>query len=508
MRFSFGLVVEWISKQLQTEPDFCVTPADAAVKGVAVCPAQEYRKEWIYLFQEVDLPNYTGKFPPRTILLRKPGDIHDDIQPDIDAGNSLAVFRTDVKKEAVSELIQECYAYYNDWYDSLLHKIQNKESWFSVLEEGHKVLCNPIILYDRSMKVMAYTRDDGTEDDIWKDTVASGTARVDTAAEADELLKYISKLDKSSGPFRHIGEGMSDPFYNCNVMVRGKRYGMITVIEYHAALSAGQLDLLQVFANVIALRFQERDAQEMDEDAVNNQLLYDLLSGNIASHDRLTTRLIASQWRYKTYFRLFRFSPRLSFVHETRWKQNLEELQLSGINGIGCIMREGQNAICYLYTSSSDTVKSGTREILDRYCKSHHLRCGISSVFEDLMDTPQHDAQAAAALELKENDIVFYEEVRFPRLIRYLKSAEYPEDLMHPAVLKLKDMDERTGTEYLQTLCALVENGVRQTDTAKALKIHRTTLIYRMGRIHEITDLDFSDSEEMMHVAISLKMAD
>ena len=508
MRFSFELVVEWISRQLQTEPDFYVTPADATVKGVAVSPAQEYRKEWIYLFQEEDVANNPGEFPPRTILLTNPRGTHDSINPDLHDGNSLAVFCTDVKKEAVSELIQECYAYYNEWYDNLLHAILNKESWFSVLEEGHRVLCNPIILYDRSMKVMAYTRDDGTEDDVWKDTVASGTARVDTASEADELLKYISKLDKSNGPFRHIGEGMSDPFYNCNVMVRGKRYGMITVIEYHAALSAGQLNLLQVFANAIALRFQERDAQKVDENAVNDQLLYDLLTGSIASHDRLTTRLIASQWKYKTYFRLFRFSSRLSFVHETRWEQNLEKLRCSGMNGIGCVIHEGQNGICYLHTSSGDSLSSGTREILDRYCASQHLRCGISNAFEDLLETPQHAAQAEAALELEENDIVFYENVRFPRLIQYLKSAEYPEDLMHPAILKLKELDERSGTEYLQTIRTLIQNGMRQTDSARALKIHRTTLIYRMGRIQELTGLDYSDSEEMLHVSISLKMAE
>ena len=508
MRFSFAMIVEWVSKQLQAKPLFYELQADAIVKGVSVCPAQEYRNDWVYLLHEEELSNCAGVFPPLLILLKKTEEDHAERQLNAYAGNMIAVFGTDEKKEAVAELIQECYAYYNDWYDNLLYTIRNKESWFTVLEEGHKVLGNPIILYDRSMKVMAYTRGDGTDDDVWKDTVASGTARVETASEADELLKYVSKLDKSTEPFRHIGEGMSDPFYNCNVMVGGRRYGMVTVIEYHAPLSKGQMELLQAFANAIALRFQERDTQQADEDAVNDQLLYDLLSGSIASHDRLNTRLIASQWKYKTCFWLIRFTSRLSFVHETRWKQNLEELRRSGMNGIGCVIREGQNAICYLYTSSSDTLKSATKEILEHYCMSHHLRCGISSVFKDLLDTPQHDEQAAAALELEEKDIIFYEEVRFPRLIRYLKSAEYPGDLMHPAVLKLKDLDESTGAEYLLTLRALIENGVRQTDTAKALKIHRTTLIYRMGRIHDITGLDFSDSEEMIHLALSLKMAE
>ena len=412
MRFSFALVVEWVSNRLQTEPVLYRTPAAASVKGVCIHTASQYKNDWLYLFNRVDMFNCLEVFPKRMILLAAGGEKYTEEQRIAQEGSSIAVFYTNAKKETVSDLIQECFAYYNDWYDNLLNTVRNERSWFSVLEEGHKVLRNPIILYDRSMKVMAYTRDDGTDDDIWKDTVASGMARVETALEADELLKYVSKLDKNVEPFRHIGEGMSDPFYNCNVMAEGKRYGMVTVIEYHASLSQGQLELLQIFANAIALRFQQRDAQNVEEDAVNDQLLYDLLAGNIASRDRLNTRLIASQWKYKQYFWLFRFSSRLSFVHETRWKQNLEDLQRSGINGIGCVTHEEENAICYVYTSSGNTLKKGTKELLERYCVSHQLRCGVSSVFEDLLDIPRHALQAVSSLELAGNDMVFYEEVR------------------------------------------------------------------------------------------------
>ena len=59
---------------------------------------------------------------------------------------------------------------------------------------------------------------------------------------------------------------------------------------------------------------------------------------------------------------------------------------------------------------------------------------------------------------------------------------------------------------YLQTISAYISNGLNQTDTAKALDIHRTTLIYRLRRIAEYTYLDFSDSESLLHAAVSLEM--
>ena len=136
------------------------------------------------------------------------------------------------------------------------------------------------------------------------------------------------------------------------------------------------------------------------------------------------------------------------------------------------------------------------------------MRCGISSAYRNLLETPRHDGQAKAALELGEGDIIPYEKVRFSRLIRHLKAAEYPEDLMHPAVLQLQNLDRESGTEYVKTLRCLLENGLRQTDAARALKIHRTTLIYRMRRIHELTNLNMEDAGDLIHAAISIGMTE
>jgi DNA-binding PucR family transcriptional regulator len=72
--------------------------------------------------------------------------------------------------------------------------------------------------------------------------------------------------------------------------------------------------------------------------------------------------------------------------------------------------------------------------------------------------------------------------------------------------MKLKDIDVESGTDYLPTLSSFVQNGMNQTDTAKALDIHRTTLIYRLRRISEYTNLDLNDHKSLLHAAISLEM--
>ncbi len=508
MKYTFSLIEEWLSGALQTQPVLCRIPESTEVKGVSARLQEKARKGWIYVLSTEDLASGTRALPSGMILLTGTDEAEKGLLSDIPDGSAAAVFRTEKSKTEVLELIQDCFAYYNEWYDNLLQAIREGTSWFAVVQEGHKQLRNPIILYDRSMKVLAFTRDDGTEDNVWKDTVSSGTARVETASEADELLKYVSRLDRSTKPFRHIGKGMSDPFFSCNVTVRGKRCGMVTVIEYHAPLTQGQLELLQIFADTIAVRFQDSEEQRMTRVALNDRLLHDLIAGRVKSQERLNTRMIASGWKPGSFFRLLRFTSRLSFLNEMQWTQNLEDLFRGGLNGIGSVIHREQTAICFLCTSEGEELKQGTEELLRRYCAAHHMRCGISSAYRDLLDTPRHDGQAEAALELGEGDIVTYEKVRFSRMIRHLKAAEFPEDLMHPAVLKLQELDRESGTEYVKTLRCLLENGLRQTDAARALKIHRTTLIYRIRRIHELTDLDMEDAGDVIHAAISIRMTD
>ena len=96
---------------------------------------------------------------------------------------------------------------------------------------------------------------------------------------------------------------MSNPFYNCNIMLRGTRCGMVTVVEYRHALSAGDVDLLRVFSDLLSLKFREGGAQ-LSSEAASGQFVQDLLAGAIGSKDRLNTRLIAVQWNHARYFHL------------------------------------------------------------------------------------------------------------------------------------------------------------------------------------------------------------
>ena len=106
---------------------------------------------------------------------------------------------------------------------------------------------------------------------------------------------------------------------------------MVTVIEHHAPLTPGQIDLLQSFADLISIRFGPQEADRTSRQSSNSRLVRDLISGAIVSRERLNTRLIASQWKYGRYFQLAVFLSELPFINEMQWKQTFEDLLRCGL---------------------------------------------------------------------------------------------------------------------------------------------------------------------------------
>jgi hypothetical protein len=499
MKSTFSIIAEKTCELLKIKPVLLHSVSNDTVLGIWFDPLVSCNNSYICSFV------YPDSEEKAQIHIADEAEASKLAEESSASGLSILILPEATRRDEIVSSVYRAFAFYEEWYNNLLQIIRNGGDWFELLDEGHRVLQNPTILYDRSMRVLAYTRTDGTEDEIWADTTSSGTARVGTASEADELWKYVSKLDEFTEPFRHSGEGMSNPFYNSNIMLQGMRCGMVTVVEYRHALSLGDIDLLKQFSDLLSLKFRENGAQ-LSSEAESGQFVQDLLAGAIESNERLNTRIIAVQWNHARYFHLLIFYSPLSFITDGQWRQYYEDLSRCDLNGIGCILHRDRKAICYLLSTQREELVPPVKKMLESYCSSHRLRCGISNAYEDLLDTSHFLSQAIASLRLKPDLMVAYEEVRFLHLVDQLKAAEHPEDLMHPAVLKLMEIDRESGTDYLPTLASFVENGLNQTDTAKCLDIHRTTLIYRLKRIAEYTNLDLTDSESLIHVAISLEM--
>ena len=129
-------------------------------------------------------------------------------------------------------VMEQCFAFFNAWSDALLDIIRRGGDWYELIGEGHRIFGNPMVIYNRSMRIMAYTMEDGTTDALWRDTVQAGVARVDTQGGSEDMMRLFSEMERHDAPFRFEGEGMSDPFWCAPVRVGETACGMVQIIEF------------------------------------------------------------------------------------------------------------------------------------------------------------------------------------------------------------------------------------------------------------------------------------
>ena len=154
-------------------------------------------------------------------------------------------------------------------------------------------------------------------------------------------------------------------------------------------------------------------------------------------------------------------------------------------------------------------------EILHRisiFLKNNALLAGTSSLYNDFTQTPLHFQQARMmarfALHNRHKKLYEFDKHVLQLMLHQLKSAGSVELFCNNKIQKLLTYDRENGTELLQTLRVYMDNNQNVSRTNKALFIARTTCLYRLERIREITHINFDDPRENLYVRLLLQMID
>ncbi|MBR2188291.1 MAG: helix-turn-helix domain-containing protein [Eubacterium sp.] len=127
------------------------------------------------------------------------------------------------------------------------------------------------------------------------------------------------------------------------------------------------------------------------------------------------------------------------------------------------------------------------------------IRIGISNeiMYESRVRTAYTEAQEALEIgrRIRPDDQVYpFAELGIYNLLRDAASRNELDRYLSPNLIKLQEQDRQTGTHLFETLRVyLLENG-NIKNTAEKLYLHRNTVIYRMGKIRQITNLDLDDA--------------
>ncbi len=173
-----------------------------------------------------------------------------------------------------------------------------------------------------------------------------------------------------------------------------------------------------------------------------------------------------------------------------------ELLAVEKDNGIYCLVHCGDR-------------DNNFREQLPYFLREHLFIAGISNMFFDFFSIHLYASEANCALDLGMryyNHLWMHDfsEYALPYCIEKI-TEDYPAKELVSPELKILDVydKEHPGSDLFLTLKAYIEQQFNATYTANLLHIHRTTLLYRLRRMQELTGLELTDKDTILHLQLS-----
>jgi sugar diacid utilization regulator len=150
-------------------------------------------------------------------------------------------------------------------------------------------------------------------------------------------------------------------------------------------------------------------------------------------------------------------------------------------------------------------------ETLRAMLESLQLACGVSRCFMDLAELHQHYLQAVRAAELgpqwgPQQAVYRYDALCLYDLLLAADLNTAVGGFCHPALQQISAYDQANATEYRRTLLEYLKSGGNITAAAKNMFIHRNTMVYRISKIAEFTELDLDEGEVRTQLLISYKI--
>jgi DNA-binding PucR family transcriptional regulator len=138
---------------------------------------------------------------------------------------------------------------------------------------------------------------------------------------------------------------------------------------------------------------------------------------------------------------------------------------------------------------------------------------GLGSAVAVPSQLPQSFSEAQRALEIKRGSAAPYGTQRFEDLgvYRILDPGDSRPEVrgfMLEWLGDLLDYDCTKQAELVKTLARYLDCGGNYDLTADSLKVHRSTLRYRLGRIRDITGRDLNDADARLNLHLATRVLD
>ena len=480
--------------------------ASRIVKGVRLmdAPHDSYSDDILYLACEGVAPQHS--VPPNIVYIQSGQSLSRSNQQD---GDGRIILYSDAQPRKILEDIYAIFLYYKAYFDDMVFALEKNDALQILTELTAECLGNPVFVYDNDIHILAFSKTHRIENNA---LVAHTTSLgfVDMTGDYSHILrKNIEECTRTNAAF--IFSHYASEFRNIskNIIVGGKKVGMIQVYETQNGLTQGMLDAIDTISFIFSIDLQRNHMLRSSLGKLNNQIIYDLLENKIHSSESLAHRISGLNWRLPKHVYVLCVGPESDYLTNAQLAR-IQDRIAAILKFSKGIVYEG-NIVMILSRENEIPFDNGSLDALSEVLQKMNLNAGVSLCGHALIQTHKLYLQALRAIKLgvkksPGKHLYFFSDYLTHALFDTCYQIDALEDYCHPALTRLQEYDDKHHSSLMETLRQFTINRNNQIIAARCLNIHRSTLLYRVQKIEKIMDIKLDDPDTLFHIMLSLKL--
>lgn len=381
---------------------------------------------------------------------------------------------------------------------SLADKTHNIET---IIDTASIRLGNSLLFCDMNFKIISCSSTIPILDPLWVENIDRGYCGYEFRSEVKEL-QSVKNASQSTTAIEVTCPKSPYRKFSSKVFHNQMQVGFLLMIEGESHILPPHLEMLSDISQVISYTIAYYTPDLLEENSLYHEVLYDMLIG--APFKDIVPKLSKLHFPSKM---------RVIFIHPTRYlgQQYLKnfvykhlKVRIPGSH----VTYHNKGIVAVIPLQSDSETACDQQEMLDDFCQQEHIQIGISNSFTNIENFVNYSDQAHAALELAqklktEELVCHYQDYQIFDLFSEVNHPDKLGRFCHPALSTLRQYDHKNNAQLYKTLCVFIDKKCNIKLTSESLFIHRNSLVYRLTRITDICQLDFSDTNTLFLLRLS-----
>ncbi len=475
----------------------------------------EYQKDTLYFGQLSAFSQHAVKEGPMNLFLFGDDSEIEDLS-DFDHHYNLISLTDKIDPFHAYNLLQDVFLEEHStgmMLKRLLNALVSNNGIDYMADEAYKVFGNPFFIVDNSYRYIAKN--------IGEDKVVPGShyekiirQEMEIGSILEEGIDFIRDhdidtiLSEVQTPYYFYNEVYKQGSLLLPIRVHNIEVGHMMLLEEFRPFTSVDKDIFYRFGFLVAQELQKSAFYSSNKGQLFSYFLIDLLKAESPSLHNITRRL--NMLKYTLHESMTICTIAISNQDNLNKKLHILTQQLQKILTGHIYAIFNQQLVILFNLNNNLPLSDYCINTLEKVARINSLLIGFSNPFSNVTDVKNYYHQSTKTInyaisQSKDSGIFYYKDFTYYEMLNICQSQINLIDFCDPDLLRLLDYDKEHHSDMTLTLYHYLHKSANSIKAAKALFIHKNTLLYRLDKIRKILNNSLSDGDDLFKYHMSFR---